>query len=872
MRTTLAALCFSTLALLARDPSRVAVPGTSVTLHEGWSIQAAAQVKAGGAEISQAGFAVASWYPARVPNTVLGALMDDGVYSDSFVGKNLVGIQKEPFQGSWWYRTEFNSGKTRDGVYTRLQFDGLNYRANIWLNGRQIAGKDAVFGVWRVFDFDVTPALKDGVNALAVEVFPPEPLDFAMGFADWNPKPADGNMGLFREVKLRRSGSVSLENVFVRTRVDLDTFKAADLTITADLVNHASAAQAGTVNGEIGSIRFSSDWSLAPGEKKTIRFSPENAPALHIQNPRLWWPVHLGEPNLYTLKLTATAGKTLSDQRSVTFGIREVGDYLTPQGHRGYTVNGKKVLIRGGGWTDEIFLREDPAKLESQLRYVLQMNLNTIRMEGFWGSSQTIYDLADRYGLLIMNGFSCQWEWDHYKGKPADTEEYGAAKLAADVTLQASYLRDQVTALRNHPSVLVWVVGSDKLPWPEVESIYRDDLKGLDPTRPYLSSCKTWKSTVSGTSGVKMLGPYNYVTPNFWFVDKVNGGAYGFNTETGPGPEVPPLASLKKMIPAGKLWPINDYWNFHCALGDYSKLDHFMNAYDHRYGPAQNVEEFAFKVQAANYEGLRAMYSAFGSNKPASTGIVQWMLNSAWPKMFWQLYDFYLMPGGAFYGTRKGSQPLNLVYDYGDHGVHLVNDTLSELDGAVADVTLLDLDSKVVYEQSQHVALAGGLAKRVLDLPALTDKSPVYFLDLKLRDSRGTVVSDNFYWLSPKEDGLDPSKYTQFAMPNTSFADFTALGRLPAATVKVAKSCVSGKQPECRVTLTNTSDRMAFFLDLEVVGDRSGEPVLPVFWDDDYVSLLPHESKTLTAKFSSADLKGEKPRLTLKGWNVQEIF
>ena len=873
MRRALAVVCFSTVALMTESCRVSPSPAgqeTSVSLHEGWSIQEAAKVQATGADISQPGFRVNGWYPARVPCTVLGALVDAGVYRDPFFGKNLQAIKPEPFHAAWWYRTEFTPLSKRAGAYTRLIFEGLNYRANIWLNGKQIAGKDSVFGIWRVFDFDITSLLRDGANALAVEVFPPGPLDFALSYNDWNPAPPDANMGIFREVKLRQSGSVSLENVFVQSHVDLNTLQMADLVITADLVNHSTTAQQGAVTGEIGDIRFRSDWSLAPGEKKTVRFSPDNTPGLHIQNPRLWWPVNLGDPNLYQLKMDVTDGTGLSDQRSVTFGIRQVGDYLNEQGHRGYTVNGKKVLIRGGGWTDEIFMREEPNNLESQIRYVRHMNLNTIRMEGFWGSSEKIYDLADRYGILIMPGFSCSWEWDHYKGAPKDTETYGAAKLPQDVTLQASYLRDQVTMLRNHPSVLVWVVGSDKLPWPEAEAVYRDELKGLDPTRPYLSSCGYYRSTVSGPSAVKMLGPYNYVTPNFWFVDRKHGGAYGFNTETGPGPEVTPPASLKKMIPADKLWPINDYWNYHCALGEYGNLNLFLTAFNHRYGPAQSAEEFAFKAQAANYEGLRAMYSAFGDNKPAATGIIQWMLNSAWPKMFWQLYDFYLMPGGAFYGARQGSQPLNVVYDYSDHGVHLVNDTLNSLNGTV-QVKLLDFESKVVFETRQPASLAAGLAKKVLDLPALTDKSPVYFLDLKLQDAGGSPLSENFYWLSAKEDRFDAAKYTQTTMPNTSYADFTALSKLPSATVKVSSAFTGDKEQECRVTLTNTSNRVAFFLDLEVVGDRSGEPVLPVFWSDNYVSLLPQESKSLTARFSAADLKGEKPRFTMHGWNTQPI-
>ena len=309
------------------------------------------------------------------------------------------------------------------------------------------------------------------------------------------------------------------------------------------------------------------------------------------------------------------------------------------------------------------------------------MNLNTIRLEGFWGSSQKLYELADRKGILVMTGFSCQWEWDHYLGKPQTDNTYGAAKSEEDAELLAGYLRDQVVWLRNHPSVLVWLVGSDKLPWPQVERRYRDVLREVDPGRPVLASAKGWNSEVSGPTAVKMLGPYNYVTPNFWFEDRTHGGAWGFNTETGPGPQVPPLASLKKMLPADKLWPINEVWNFHCAEHEYSDLSLFLDAYNHRYGAAHSVEEFAFKSQAASYEAMRPMFEAFGANKPRATGVIQWMLNAAWPKLYWQLYDYYLMPTGAFYGTRKGSQPQTLVYSYADRSVTLVNDTLSPLRG-----------------------------------------------------------------------------------------------------------------------------------------------------------------------------------------------
>jgi exo-1,4-beta-D-glucosaminidase len=657
----------------------------------------------------------------------------------------------------------------------------------------------------------------------------------------------------------------------VQSKVDLQTLKEASLTITTKVTNHGDAAAAGKVVGDIGSIHFEAPYALAAHEAKTLRFTPAEAPALRVRNPRLWWPVNLGAPALYTLQLTALAGAkgaTKSDARAVTFGIREVSDYLNEQGHRGYKVNGKPILIRGGGWVDDVFLRETDKNLEAQLSYVRHMNLNTVRLEGFWGSSDKLYTIADRLGILVMPGFSCEWEWDHYLLKPQDDKTYGAGKSAAEAELLSAYVHDQVVWLRNHPSVLTWVLGSDKLPWPDFEKRYRDLLHEIDPTRPYLASAKSWTSTVSGPTAVKMLGPYNYVTPNYWWEDHDHGGAYGFNTETGPGPQVPPLASLKKMLPADKLWPINEVWNYHCAEHEYSDLSLFLNAFNQRYGAAKSIEEFAYKAQAANYEAMRPMFEAFGANKPKATGVVQWMLNAAWPKLYWQLYDYYLMPTGAFYGAKKGSQPENLVYSYADRGIYLVNDTITAIAGGTLEATLLDADSHPVWQKSLPATIAASAADKVLDVPAFDGKSPVYFLALKLRGAKRQLVSENFYWLSPKADVLDPAKSTEPFMPNKSFADLTALNKLPAAKVKVTSTFQAGR---AQVTLANTSDKVAFFIELQLNKGATSDPVLPVLWDDNYVSLLPNETKTIKATFAAADLAGAKPAVAVTGWNVQLV-
>ncbi|MBE0460766.1 MAG: glycoside hydrolase family 2 [Candidatus Aminicenantes bacterium] len=849
-----------------RQPSKA--PQSQILLNEGWHIQSAAELSEQGDSISSSGFDVQNWYPATLPSTVLAALIQNDVYRDPFFGKNLENIPTEQFKNPWWYRKEFVLEDKSAFSNARLLFEGINYSANIWLNGKKIASADTIMGAFRMFEIDITDTVVHGTNTLAVEVFPPKPGDFTIGFVDWNPRPPDENMGIWREVKLRMSGPVSVNNPFVQSKVNLNSLDEARLTVSTVLINHSGEKVSGLLQGEIEGIYFSQSFSLESNEKRKFTFQPRDHETLVLQNPRLWWPNNLGEPHLYSLKLTATVSDAVSDVHISRFGIREVSDYINEEGHRGYKINGKKVLIRGGGWVDDLFLIEDPKKIEAQIKYAKHMNLNAIRLEGFWGNSQTLYDLADQNGILIMAGWSCHWEWEHYLGKPVD--KFGGIKTPEEMELMSRSLRDQVVWLRNHPSIFVWVLGSDMLPRPELENKYNTYLRDVDPTRPTLSACKYMVSDISGPTAVKMNGPYDYVTPNYWYMDKKHGGAYGFNTETGPGPQPPPLESIKKMIPEDHLWPIDDYWDFHCARNEFNTLDRYVHALNNRYGKPETVDEFASLAQAANYEAIRAMFEAFGVNKPNSTGIIQWMYNSAWPAMFWQLFDYYLMPSGAFYGTKIGSQPLNIIYNYGDKDIYIVNDTLRVYEDLTADVCVLNTDAKVLFSKDIRVNIAENRSAKILEMPQIGGLSSVYFIDLKLKNSQGKILGRNFYWLSTREDILDEKGTTWFVTPNKAFADFTGLKDLPEAKINVKHHFTDlGKEQEIQVTLENPSDSIAFFIELNVCSAESGHSVLPIYWTDNYVSLMPGETREIRARFSKEDLKGDTPAFRFKGWNVK---
>jgi exo-1,4-beta-D-glucosaminidase len=857
------------MACRAQPAAPAAPPAES--LRQGWQLRSSAEVTAGGAEISRPGYSTAGWTAATVPTTVLAALVASGAggeYRDPYHGRNLEKIPTERFAMPWWYRTEITLEEPL-AASSRLVFHGINYSADVWLNGERIAGRDRLAGAFRRFELDVTGRLRAGTNALAVLVHPPQPGDLTLGFVDWNPEPPDRSMGIWREVELRRTGAASLEDVFVRSDFDVGNPATADLTIEARLVNHGKDGFPARVVGELGGgVRFSYQVDLAPGEQRTLRLTPAEVPALRLRAPRLWWPNNLGEPHLYRLELALQGrGGEPSDHRAVDFGIRKVADSVDEHGYRGYTINGKPVLVRGGGWVDDLMLADDDRRLEDQIRYARHLNLNTIRLEGFWGATERLYELADRHGLMVWVGWSCQWEWQDYLRAPVD-ETFGGVDTPAEMELVATSLRDQVLRLRNHPSVVVWNLASDMLPRPELERRYRALLAEIDPTRPPLAACSVRTSEVSGPTGVKMNGPYEWVPPHYWYVDRERGGAFGFNTETGPGAQPPVAESLRRMMPREHWWPIDDMWAYHSGRHEFSNLDRYRKALDARYGPSGSLEEFARKAQLANYEAMRPMFEAFSLRRPQAKGVVQWMLNSAWPDLFWQLYDWYLVPTGAYYAARNANRPLNIAYDYGEQKVVAVNDTAVPL-SATAVVRVLDTGSRVVRQESRRLEVPAGERRDVVVLGVLPAGSPVYFVDARLEGAGGALLAQNLYWLPAEPDVLDWEKSQWFYTPASRFADLTAVTRLPTAPLAVSHRFRPGAEGhEVEVTLHNPGPTLAFFVELAVVRAKSGELAVPIRWDDNYLSLLPGERRTVRAIIPAHALGGEQPALRWQGINV----
>ena len=854
-----------------------------VLLHEGWRLQSSDKVSTDGARISTTAFQPAGWYATSVPTTVLAALVDNKVYPDPYFGMNLASLPgagysktagmsypehnfsnvpmppDSPFRSSWWFRKEFDLSSQSSRQTMWLHFDGINFRANIWLNGRAIATSTETAGAWRFFEFDVTGAVLRGKrNVLAVEVHPPQPNDLAISWVDWNPAPPDKNTGLWRDVYLTTTGPVAVRWPHVVSHFPSRSFDSTRLTVTAELCNATSDSVRGVLHGQIGDVKFSKQVELDAKETRVVAFAADDYPQLTVRHPQLWWPANLGPQYLYEIKLWFEIDGATSDIKSAHFGIREVSSELSGNGARIFKINGKRILIRGAGWSPDMLLRASPNRQEAEIAYVADMNLNTIRLEGKL-EDEHFLNLCDRRGVLVMAGWCCcdHWEkWNNWKPE--------------DFRISAESLRDQIRRLRIHPSVFDWLNGSDYTPPPKVEEIYVRILKELDWPNPYQSSASQAPSSVTGVTGLKMTGPYEYVPPVYWSTDRGRGGALGFNTETSPGAAIPPLDSLRKFLPPEHLWPVDDYWTFHAGRDVPRNLDVYTRALGSRYGPPANLEDFVLKSEVSAYEGERAMFEAYSANKYNATGVIQWMLNNAWPSVIWHLYDYYLRPGGGYFGTKKACEPLHIQYSCDDRSVIVVNAYYRDFERLTARVRVYDLNMREKYSASAVVGVSSDSVIRAFTIPAIPLLTKIYFVRLDLEDTSGKEISSNFYWLSQKPDVMDWEKGDGYYTPEKSFADFSDLRNLPPVELKVsARYAAQGTDGSAQVTVENPSPHLAFFIHVRIVDSGDGEELLPVRSEDNFFSLLPGERRSLAVNYALPGSASLKPDIRVDGWNVK---
>ncbi|MFJ8059082.1 glycosyl hydrolase 2 galactose-binding domain-containing protein [Streptomyces sp. NPDC096142] len=859
-------------------PARVPVTavgssaGTATPLS-GYAIQSSAKVADSAAAVSSPGYPTAGWYPAGARSTVLAALIADGVHPDPFHSTDQRKIPKADFQVPWWYRSDFTVADT--AKRTHLDFSGVISAADVYLNGTRIATAADVNGAYTQHESDVTSLVRAGTNTVAFRIRPNDPdKNLTMGWIDWLQPPPDQNMGIVRDVLVRRGGPVALRDAHVVTRLAVPSLASADLTVKARARNDSGTPVTAKVRGSVAGTTFEKTVSLAAHRTRPVTF------ALHLTKPKVWWPAGMGGRPLYALDLTASVAGTPSDTAHRTFGIRDVRAPLNSAGDRHYLVNGRSVLIKGGGWSPDEFLRWDRTYVEDRLRYALDLGLNTIRLEGHIEPDE-FFDLADRYGILTLPGWECCDKWEGQ----VNGDETGDTWTAADYPVAKASMAAEAARLRDHPSVISFLIGSDFAPDAKIEKTYLDALRAADWNTPVVAAASDNSAPVSGSSGMKMTGPYDWVPPGYWYA-KREGGATGFNSETSAGPDIPTLDTLRRMMTPAELatlWKDPAAKQYHRSPSStFATLKIYDNALAGRYGPPTSLTDYVRKAQLAQYENVRVQFEAYERNatdasKPA-TGVVYWMFNSGWTSLHWQLTDRYLDQGGAYFGAKKANEPLHVQYSYDDRSVVVVNNRNAPARRLTARATLFDTDGTRRYDKKvPGVEVSGGGAhSTALTLPApssVRGLSTTYLVRLTLTDASGKEVSRNVYWLSGRPDTLDWAHTDWYHTPTTGYADLTGLGSMARAPVSAAVSTAAGPHGTSTTTVTvrNTGKGKApsLLTDVHLV-DSAGRPVLPVRWSDNDVSLWPGESATLTATYRTADLHGSVPRVRVSGWNTPE--
>jgi exo-1,4-beta-D-glucosaminidase len=926
-------------AAAASSPSDTGASDVSNLGATGWAVQSSAVATQSGAQISTPGFNTSTWLPvgnddAGAPGTEIEALAQNGqcpgdtalqpvnqgtsspnsvFFSNNIqlcygfmnkVGADTVAAFKVP----WWWRTDFTPNLTA-GQTAQVVVNGVIGAANVWVNGTEVATSATVTGDYTRFTFNVTNLIVSGTNSLAIEVNPNDPTSmFTLDNVDWTQIPPDNNTGIQFPVQLQVDGALAVGNSHVN-QSDAADLSSAALTVKADVTNSTSTAQTATVTATITPpnngtpITVSQNVTVPASTTQTVSFTPSSFPALTITSPQVWWPYQLGSQPLYTLGVSVAQGSTQYNSTAETFGIRTVtssligSNAIEPSGARAFKINGVPIVIRGGGWSPNLFLHYSAADTAKQIAIMKNMGVNAIRLEGHIMPADW-FEQMDAAGILVNGGFQCCDAW-----------EVGGTLTQAQLNILQNSAQTIGTNLRNHPSVFSFQ-WSDNQPTSQQESVSITGFTAADfyPQNPLIASAEYKSTPTLGVSGEKE-GPYDWVPPNYWY-DTTHlgtdttvtnaGGSWGYDSEESAGDTVPTLDSLNRFMSASdlaNLWQSPKFNQYHlnyeprCKIGySFGTLCHFDTALSTRYGTWSSLAQYVQVAQAQDYEDTRAQFEAFidhANNSPLpSTGTIYWQMNKGWPSMLWNLYNFDGNQAGSYFGSLEANRTLHALYALDNGTVTLDNLSGTTQSGLSVEAKVYSLAGTLLDDQTaSNISLS---SQQVLT-SVLTPKVPTspvetYFVELQLKQN-GTLVDRNVYWLSTQPDVTNWSKSLgQPVGVISTYANLTGLQTLPQTSVTATATTVSQAGPDgadraTTVTITNTSaSTVAFLLRVDVRrGTASGQELAgdnelqSSIWQDNDITLFPGESQTLTVTWNSADLQGATAVVSVSGWNVPKV-
>jgi len=929
-------------ALLPNSPSDTGASDISNLGSGGWEVQSSAVATQPGAQISTPGFNTSTWLPvtnddAGAPGTEIEALAQNGNCpgdtalqpvnqgtsspNSVFFSNNLqlcygsmskIGPDTvSQFSVPWWWRTDFTPNLAV-GQTASLIVNGVVGSANVWVNGTEVATSSIVTGAYTRFTFNVTSLIRSGTNSLAIEVNPNDPSSmFTLDNVDWTQIPPDNNTGIQFPVQLQADGALAVGNSHVN-QSDTANLSSAALTVKTDVTNYTTAAQAATVTATITPpgtgtpITVTQNVTVPASTTQTVQFTPSSFPSLTITGPQVWWPYQLGAQPLYTLGVSVAQGATTYNTTTETFGIRTVTSSLVgsnaiePSGARAFKINGVPIVIRGGGWSPNLFLHYSAADTAKQIAIMKNMGVDAIRLEGHIMPNDWFQQM-DAAGILVNGGFQCCDAW-----------QVGGSLTQAQLNVLQNSAQTIGTNLRNHPSVFSFQ-WSDNQPSSQQESVSITGFTNADfyPQNPLIASAEYKSTTTLGVSGEKE-GPYDWVPPDYWY-DTTHlgtdttvtnaGAAWGYDSEESAGDTVPTMDSLNRFMSASdlsNLWQntkFNQYhanYEPHCRLGySFGTLCHFDAALSSRYGQWSSLAQYVEDAQAQEYEDTRAQFEAFiahANNTPLpSTGTIYWQMNKGWPSLLWNLYNSDGDQAGSYFGAQEANRSLHAIYAFDTGTVTLDNLSNTTQAGLSVESKVYNLAGAVLDDQTaSNLSLTSQqVASNVLTpkVPA-TGSTPVqtYFVELLLKQN-GTLMDRNVYWLSTQPDVVNWGKSLGSPVGTASqYANLTGLQTLPASSITATSSTVNqagpaGADRATTVTITNTSaSTVAFLLRADVRrGTASGQELSgdnelqSSLWQNNDITLFPGESQTLTVTWNSADLQGATAVVSVSGWNVPKI-
>ena len=855
--------------------------------HQGdyqWKMIKAGDATDPGEKISLSNYATTNWMPAIVPGTVLNSLVYNQKYPEPYYGINnkieskLIPDISETGRDfyTYWFRTDFTVPQSFKGKTVWLQLDGINYRAEVWVNGNLLSTMNGMF----IQDYiDVTDFVKiGGKNGLAIKVYPvdvpgsakPKSWGAAGEFHNggngniglnttmlmtvgWDFTFMDGirdrNTGIWKNISLYATGRVALRHPFVKSELRKPDYDQARETVSVEIINPSTSNRVISckVKGEIvgENITFEKTFRLMRGEEKTATFSPEEFPQLIINSPKLWWPVNKGPQNLYDLKLTVSVDGKECDSVKTRFGIREiVSDRKTPDKSRVFYVNGKRLFIRGTNWIPEAMLRTSDERTYAELRYSRQSGVNLLRM---WGGgiaeSDYFFQLCDELGLLVWQEF---WMT-------------GDTRHPHDKGLYMSNVESTVKRIRNHPSLAYYVASNESTEVTGTPEL----LNKLDGTRGFQMQ--------SECEGVHDGSPYKQVNPMQHYENTASprgSRVDGFNPEYG-APTLPTVEILREMMDEKDLWPINkEVWDYLDGNGFHLMSTMYTDLVNN-YGKSSSIDEFAQKGQLLGAINSKSIWEVWNYNKldygdRFCSGLLFWYHNCSMPQVASRMWDWSLEPTASLYHTANSLEPLHAQFDYLKNTVSVVNDYYREFKNYKVIAQVYDINSKKVFEESAVVNLpSDGVVNDALTIRFPENISQVHFIKLILKDENGKDVSSNFYWRS--NDKYEGSK----TLTGPAASGFEDLSKLKQAKVKLTyKVREDDNNYFVDITLRNTSGQIAFFNQLQFLNSKMS-PIRPSFYTDNFFSLMPGEKKTVTIETAKGKLK-DGAVLALKGWNINK--